>query len=169
MKKPLILILTLVFFNCGATKTTIFETQEWINSQNFTINKPNSWRPVKYHGYVGYTPLKKSDNFLNNFVYIFQYELKEKASFNNFVQKQIEQTNKVLTIISQEILTDKNQLGDVYIHKLESTFNGKSYKDYTVYFERNGEYYNYKYSSLKYSYEKHFEEAISILKSIEFK
>ncbi|WP_299892464.1 hypothetical protein [uncultured Lacinutrix sp.] len=169
MKKTSILILTLVFFNCSSTKTNVFETQEWINSQNFTINKPNSWRPVKHHEYVGYTPLKESDNFFNNLVSIFQYELKEKSSFNNFVQKQIEQTNKALTIISQEILTDKNQLGDVYIHKLESTWNGNSYKKYTVYFEQNGEYYNYNYSSLKHSYEKHFEEAISILKSIEFK
>ena len=165
MREIVILISTLFLFNCGSTKTSISETQEWINAQNFTLNKPNNWKAIKFHGYVGYIPIKRESSFVS----VYQYEFEEKTNFKKFVQNQIEQTNESLNIISQEILTNKSQLGDVYIHKTESTFKGKVYKRYTLYFEQNGEYYNYNYSSLKDHYEEHFEEAISVLYSIAFK
>lgn len=173
MKKIISLLLILTLSNCASVKTnkTKAETQNWINSQNFVVVKPNNWRPIKHHGYVGYTPLEKGTNFFNNLVSIFQYQLKEKpSSLKEFSIIQIKKTNKVRNITSQEaLLVENSQLGDVYTPETESKWNGKSYKRYSVYFEHNGEYYNYNYSSLKNIYDTNFKEAMAILLSIEFK
>ena len=168
-KNILLLLLTITLSNCGSTKKIETETQDWINSQNFIVVKPNNWRPVKHHGYVGYTPLKKGANFFNNLVSVFQFQLKEKPDFKEFSMNQIRKSNEVLNIITQEILEEKNRFGGTYIHTSESTWNGVNYKKYTMYFEHNGEHYYYNYSSLKHNYAKHFKEAMSILNSIEFK
>jgi len=83
---------------------------------------------------------------------------------------QINKTNEVLNIVSQEaLLVVGSQLGDVYTHETESNWNGENNKRYTVYFEHNGEYYNYNYSSHKNIYDTHFKEAMAMLLSIEFK
>lgn len=172
MKKIISILLILTLSNCGSIKTnkTETETQNWINSQNFVVVKPNNWRPIKHHGYVGYTPLKKGDNFFNNLVSIFQYQLKEKpSSLKELSLSQIKETNKILHITSQKALfVENSQLGDVYTLETESKWNGKNYKRYTVYFEHNREYYNYNYSSLKNNYDSNFKEAMAILLSIEF-
>ncbi len=171
MKKIISLLLILTLSNCASVKTNKTETQNWINSQNFVVVKPNNWRPIKHHGYVGYTPLENGTNFFNNLVSIFQYQLKEKpSSLKEFSISQIKKTNKVRNITSQEaLLVENSQLGDVYTLETESKWNGKSYKRYSVYFEHNGKYYNYNYSSLKNIYDTNFKEAMAILLSIEFK
>ena len=169
MRKSLLMFSIFILLSCGSTKTNLTKTQDWLNSQNFTIVKPNNWRAVKNHGYVGYTPLKKGDNFFNNVVSIFQFKLKDKPEFKMFVQKQIELAEKSLSITSQEILTEKSEFGDIYIFKTESTWSGRTYKKETIYIEYNGEYYNYNYSSLKDNYEKYYDDAFSIFQSIEFK
>lgn len=165
------MILTL--YNCVSVKTnkTEVETQNWIKSQNFIVVKPANWRPIKHHGYVGYTSIKKGDNFFNNLVSIFQYKLKEKpSSLKEFSLNQIKETNKTLNITSQKaLLVENSQLGDVYTHEIDHRWSGITYKKYTVYFEHNGEYYNYNYSSLKNNYDSNFKEAMAILLSIEFK
>ena len=175
MRKIKLLLLILILSNCQPIKKGNIETQnsistqKWIKAQSFTVVTPENWRPVKHHGYVGYTPLQKGNNQFNNMVSVFQYQLKEKPSFKEFVQNQTKQNNDALNITTQESFTEENLLGDVYIHKLESTWNGNTYKKYIMYFEYKGEYYNSNYSSLKHSYESHFKEAMSILKSIKFK
>ena len=169
MKKYILLLIIFTLSNCSSTKKIESEAQHWINAQNFTIIKPNNWRAIKHHGYVGYTPLKKESNFFNNLVSIFQFELEEKPSFKILFKNHIKESNEVLNITSQEILEEKNRLGNTFIHKYESNWNGEKYKKYIMYFEHNGEYYCYSYSSLKNDYNKHFKEAMSILNSIEFK
>ena len=140
-----------------------------MNSQNYTIAYPEFWRPVKHHGYYGFTPLKRYANIFENLVSIFQYRLNEKQEFKEFVDNQINKANEVHDIISQEILNVNNNLGNVYIHKYESHSNGRTYKNYVMYFEHNGEYYNCNYSSLRHKYHKYYEDAISIFQSIKFK
>jgi hypothetical protein len=111
MKKIISLLLILTLYNCGSFKTnkTEVETQNWINSQFFLVVKPNNWRPIKHHDYVGYTTLKKGANFFNNLISIFQYQLKEKpSSLKEFSLSQIKETNKVLNITSQEALLVEN-------------------------------------------------------------
>ena len=169
MKKIILLLITFALSNCSSTKKIESEAQNWIKAQNFTLIKPNNWRAIKHHRYVGYTPLKKGSNFFNNLVSIFQFELEEKPSLKIFFKNQIKKSNEVLNITSQEILEEKNRLGNTFIHKKESSWNGIKYKNYIMYFEHNGEYYSYNYSSLKNDYNKYFKEAISILNSIEFK
>ncbi|WP_181374593.1 hypothetical protein [Polaribacter aquimarinus] len=163
------MFLILISFNCESTKKNISETQNWINSQNFTVIKPQNWRAIKHHGYVGYTPFKKGDNFFNNLVSIFQFKLKEKPKFEEFVEDQIKLFEKTLNISSQEILTEKNDFGNIYILNSETTWNGKEYKQKTIYIEHKGEYYYYNYSSLKEYYTKYYDDAISIFQSIKFK
>ena len=170
MKKNILLLLfTITLSNCGSTKKIETETQDWINTQNFIVVKPKNWRPVKHHGYVGYTSLKKGANFFNNLVSVFQFQLKEKPNFKELSMNSIRNSNEVMNITSQEILEEKNRFGNTYIHTSESIWNGVNYKEYTMYFEHNGEYYCYNYSSLKEDYAKHFKEAMSILNNIEFK
>ena len=124
MKKNILLLLLIITLsNCGSTKRIETETQDWINTQNFIVVKPDNWRPVKHHGYVGYTPLKKGANFFNNLVSIFQFQLNEKPEFKEFSMNQIRKSNEVLNITTQEILEEKNRFGDTYIHKSESTWN----------------------------------------------
>ncbi|GFD92340.1 hypothetical protein KUL156_61270 [Alteromonas sp. KUL156] len=169
MKQIISLLLILTLFNCSSVKTikTDIETQNWINNQNFTIVKPNNWRPIKHHDYVGYTPLKKGENHFNNLVSIFQYQLKEKPStlseLFSLIQKK--ETNTPLEIR----LVKNSQLGDIYTVITESNWNGQNYKRYSVYFEHNKEYYNYNYSSLKNIYDINLKEAMAILQSIKFK
>ncbi len=140
----------------------LIEAQDWINAQNFTVDTPDNWRPVKHHGYVGYTPIKKGNNHFDNMVSVFQFQLKKKPSFKKFALAR----KKDNYYSSQDFqLVENSKFGDTYIYITES----RSYKEYKVYFEHNGEYYNYNYSSLKASYESHYEEAMSILKSIKFK
>jgi len=161
------MFLILVLYSCGSTKTSL--AQDWINSQKFTVVKPNNWRAVKNHGYVSYTPLKKGENFYENMVSVFQFQLKEKPAFREFVQNQIKQANKNQRITSQELLTENSKFGNIYILKTESIWNRKNYKKQTIYTEYNGKYYYYVYSSLKSKYKKHYNDAISIYQSIEFK
>ncbi|WP_417291077.1 hypothetical protein [Corallibacter sp.] len=170
-KNILLLLLTITLSNCGSTKRIEIETetQDWINTQNFIVVKPDNWRPVKHHGYVGYTPLKKGANFFNNLVSVFQFKLKEKPDFKEFSMNQIRESNEAMNITTKEILKEKDRFGYTYIHIYESTLNGEIYKNYTKYFEHNGEYYSYNYSSLKHKYNKHLKEAMSMLNSIEFK
>ena len=168
MRKITLLLLILVLSSCGSTKTESNETQNlinaknWINDQNFTVVTPDYWRPVKHHGYVGYTPIKKGNNHFNNMVSIFQYQLKDKPGFKEFAFGQMKKNNYNW----QEVqLAENSQFDAAYAYISES----EGYKNYIVYFEHNGEYFNYNYSSLKPDYESHFEEAMSILKSIKFK
>jgi len=163
------LVLLLVLSSCGSTNSISPEVENFINSQNFTVVKPNNWRPVKEHGSVSYTPIKTGDNIFKNLVSIFQYSLKEKPPFKTFYQDQIKRTNEVIKINHQEITNAKSRFGDSVIHKFESTLGGKAYIRFTIYFERNGEYYNYNYSSFADKYEKYYEAAISIFQSIKFK
>ncbi|MDO6600305.1 hypothetical protein [Tenacibaculum sp. 1_MG-2023] len=167
MKKSILLLFVLAFLSCTSTKTV--ETQNWINSQNFTIIKPSNWRSVKHHGYVGYTPLKNGTNFYNNVVSVFQFQLKDKPEFKKIVFDQIKKSNEVLNPTSQVVLIENNHFGEAYVHKYESTWNGIKYKKYVMNFQYKGEYYNYTYSSILEKYDKHFKEAISILNSIKFK
>lgn len=169
MKKTLLIILILSFFNCASSKKNTNKTEQWINNQNFTIKKPNSWRAVINHGYISYTPLKKSKNLSNNVVSVFKFELKEKPNFKKFVKNQIEQTNQSLNITFQEVINKKGKLGETYIHKLESVWDKTKYKSEKVYFTHNDEYYFFNYSSLNQNYKKYYKDAISILNSIEFK
>ncbi len=168
MKTSFILLLTTLLFSCGSAQTKTSEAQEWIDAQNFTVTKPEGWRAVKDHGYVSYTPIK-GRYFHNAKVSVFPFQLKEKLDFKQFVQNQIDRAHAALKIVSEEKGTDKTQLGEVYIHKYESTWNDKTYKKYVVYFQQNGAYYHYNYSSLKENYETYFDEAISILKSFKLK
>ena len=169
MKKIIVITLVFSLYSCSSSNTSISESQEWINKQNFTIEAPNEWRPVKHHGYVGYTPLNKGDNIYDNLTSVFEYKSIENPKFQEFVQSQIEKTNGALTIISQDIKNDKNHLGDIYIHKFESTWNGKVSKRHTVYFQQKGKYYYFSYASTKPKYEKYFDGAMSILKSFRLK
>lgn len=169
MKKILHLFIVLVLLSCKSTKTNNTEALDWINAQKFTVIKPNNWRAIKHHGYVGYTPLKKVDNFFNNIVSVFQYQLKEKSDFKEFVESQINLANKAMKITSQEVLAEEGQFDDVYIHKFKSTWNGENYKVFTIYFDYNGDFYYYNYSSLEHNYDKYYDDAISIYQSIEFK
>ncbi|CAL2056523.1 hypothetical protein [Tenacibaculum sp. 190524A05c] len=169
MKKILLqLLLVITLSSCGSTKTNR-EVQDWIKSQNFTIVKPNTWRPVKHHGYVGYTPLNKESKYYNNLVSIFQFKLKEKPNFKEFSMKSAKEVKKYKKVSSEEILEEQNKLGNTLVHSYESIHNGMNYKHYTVYFENNEDFYFYTYSSLKEDYEKYFKEAMSILNSVRFK
>ncbi len=171
MKKYLSVIIILFLSSCGSSKMTTPNIETIIASQNFTINKPDNWRPFIDHGFISYTPLKKGDNMFNNSVSIFKYSLKNKpSSLKKFSLSQINQTNNVLNIKSQEAETiEGSQLGDIYVHKFESIWNDIKYKKYEVYFEHEGEYYSYTYSSIIDEYNNHYEEAMSILLSIKFK
>lgn len=167
MKKSILLLFVLTLLSCASTKSK--EAKDWINSQVFSVNKPSSWRAVKHHGYVGYTPLKNGTNFYNNIVSIFQFQLKDKIDFKTLALNQIKRTNESLNITSQDVLIENNRFGETYIHKYESTWNGVKYKKYVMNFQYKGEYYNYTYSSIAEKYDEHYKEAISILNSIKFK
>ena len=169
MKKVFIIIISLLLINCGSTKSNALEAEEWINAQNFIVKKPDNWRAVKHHGYVGYTPVKKGSNHFNTLASLFKFEFKEKPVFKEFVLKRIQQTNSSSDIVSQDVSYYEGHYGDIYIHKLESVWSGNYYKKHIVYFERNGEFYYFKYSALKKSYDEYYKEAISILESITFK
>jgi len=171
MKKYLSVIIVLFLSSCGSNKMTTSSIETIINSQSFIINKPDNWRPFIDHGNISYTPLKIGVNMFNNSVTILQYSLKEKpSSLKKFAVSQINQANNTLNIKSQEAESiEGSQLGDIYVHKAEAIWNDIKYKMYTVYFEYNGEYYVYDYSSIVNEYDSHYEEAMSILLSIKFK
>ncbi|OBX21209.1 hypothetical protein BAA08_13605 [Bizionia sp. APA-3] len=154
--------------SCGTTQTVSSEVETFINTQNFTVIKPEKWHAFKSHGYVSYTPLSMDDNPFQNSVSVFQFQLTNDQSFEEFVQVRINETNNSRTIIKQESYSEKNRLGTIYIHNLESTFQGHINKEFSVYFQHNGNYYNYNYSSLKNLYKKHHDDAMAILESIAF-
>jgi hypothetical protein len=169
MRKDVTLILILILSNCGSTDTRISKIQKLTNAQNFTVNNPYEWKPIIFHGHVGYTPIKKVDSLKNPFVSVFQYNLINKPNFKEFVRKQFEKTNGVLSIITQDFGTGQNELGEIYLHTFESTWNKNIIKTHNIYFEQNEEYYCFSYSSLKASYDKYFNDANAMLKSFKLK
>lgn len=163
MKKIIVLFLLI---GCGSYTTKV----SLIQYENFTFIKPANWRAVENHGYISYSPIHGNNNFFNSAVSVFKYKLKVKPkNFNEFVRKQIEESNRKLNIISQDLLMDKNHLGDVYIYKTKTTWLTRTYKRYTVFFQKDGEFYNFNYSSLNSNHERYYKEAMSILESIRFK
>tara|TARA_R110002012_G_scaffold81945_1_gene207301 strand:- start:19385 stop:19840 length:456 start_codon:yes stop_codon:yes gene_type:complete len=141
----------------------------FINAQNFSIVKPEKWRGFEDHGYVSYTPLHKKNNPFENSVSVFQYRLKEKITFKDLVENRINETTNSRDIVSQKSYSEQNRLGLVYIHEIESLFQGEVYnKSFYMYFEHHGYYYNYNYSSREDLYQTYFTDAMSILNSIEF-
>lgn len=165
MKKVVALFLIPFLFNCGASKSNLKESQEWISSQNFTVDVPEHWRPFYHHNHVGYTPLKPKENPFTCLVSIFEYSSTEGMTLKELFEKSVQSSNKVLNILSQEALMENNHLGDVYIHKYETYLE----KWYVVYFKHDGKYYNYSYSASPQLYGAYFEEAMAILNSIKFK
>ncbi|WP_417194978.1 hypothetical protein [Bizionia sp.] len=168
MKNLLAVFCFLIMTSCGTTLTVNSEVETFINSQNFTVVKPVKWHAFKNHGYVSYTPLSIDENPFQNSVSVFQFLETNDHSFEEFVQTRINETNNSRTIIKQESYSELTQLGTIYIHNLESTFQGHINKEFSVYFEHNGNYYNYNYYSRKNLYKKHLDDAMSILKSIAF-
>lgn len=170
MRLFLVLFSLVIFMNCSTSKVNSPEVDEWLESQNFTVKKPNGWRTVKHHGYVGYTPLNKGHNYFNNLASVFQYQIDNEISLKQFAESQMEKMSNKSDIITQEILNERNHhLGNVYIHKIETTISGEKHKRYTLYFQKNDNFYHFDYSSLKSKYYKHLDEAMEILESITFK
>ena len=169
MKTFLLFLPLVLLMHCGATKPIPNDTQDWINNQAFTVSAPKDWRAVKHHGYVGYTPLLEGDNFFHTLVSVFEYKPQGQSDFKTFVQERFAETNAGINLLNQDIKTEDTHLGPVYIHTTTSSFNQKTYKRYTVYFEHDGAFYNYNYSALKTAYDNYYDDAISILNSIAFK
>lgn len=169
MKIITLLFAILIFNSCGSAQTLNPEVEAFIIAQNFSVIKPEKWRAFEDHGYVSYTPLHKNDNPFQNSVSVFQYQLKNKIAFKELVQNIINETNRSRTVITQESYLEQNRLGLVYIHELESTFQGDVHKEFSMYFEHSGNYYNYNYSSLKQLYNRNYNDAMAILESIEFR
>ena len=175
MKNLILLLAIVTLTNCNTYSTQKIEPQKvvdinaFIASQNFTVTTPETWRPVSHHGSVSYTPLRAGENYFNNLVSIFKYQLEETLPFKEFAMKQIMQTVRKQTLISHKTTEETNRFGTVYIHNYTSTFNNREYRVTAMYFQVDNNYYFYKYGSLKKIYDKHLNEANAILESMSFK
>ena len=162
MTKIIIIVITLIL----STSTYSQSIKKLISLQDFTITKSDKWKPFKNHG-ICYTPLKVTDEKYDNFMLI--YKISQKGKQLSLKEYAIESMSGHITlqkITSQEAFSiEESELGDVYVHKFET----RSHKKYLVYFEHNGNYYKYFYSSKKKLYDVYFDEAMSILLSIKFK
>lgn len=168
MKNLIFLLALLIVTSCGTTQTITPDVEDSSHPQTFSIIKPEKWRAYKNHEHESYTPLTYGANPYHNLVSVFQYELKTKIAFNQFVNKKIKETNNSKSVIRQKSYSEQNRLGLVYIHEIESLFQGEVYKSFYMYFEHHGYYYNYNYSSREDLFQTYFTDAMSILNSIEF-
>lgn len=169
MKNILCLFILTLLSSCNAYKIEETRARHVARTLDFTVTKPADWRAFRDHYYVSYTPNVYGDRLFESTVSIQKLDNDgSHSSLKEFVDYTInEYVSKTQT--SNQFSTTTNHLGTVYINITDSFWRDNLWKSYHMYFEHNGEYYVFYFSSFNYLYFKNFDDAMSILESITFK
>lgn len=179
MKRILLFSIFITVLGCTSLKQEPLTLTNWMNKQNFTVEKPENWKTMNIHGEINFTPL--SMNQFRNHTSISQIHLKDTADFHTYVLQRIAQDKNSFNMLSQNVSLENSDLGEIYIYNYEykwkfahteknkKVIGTNIYKTYYVYFQNEGNYYVFNYFSSKELYSKYFADAIGILSSINFK
>lgn len=173
MKKIIHLILILSLTNCGVQKKNISENQKiknLITSLNYYVILPDNWKPIlDSHDLLSYSPKNLDDIFYKNIIRIYQREKIQKISLKDFVETEIKKMKKEIRINSQSLTIEKTKYGETYIYKYELNWNFTHYLNIIKYFEQNGNFYEFSYSSDEKYYENYLKNADFIFDNLKFK